>query len=444
MELIKVQALFLVLTPTWIENVQLFVADRVDPQWRRSINDFTHKLQRAELPIFMDRTSMSNAFLGTSRFERGEALDDLAVSANVVTQLWHPKGFLLSFLLNADDLARLTAEQHRLIQESFGQKVNDLFRRSLPRPPRYLGEIVTLIEPSLEQVKDQQALQQFCQSIDINSRDVFWGGADRNVLFLMDPSLVNAANHELIAAHKSAADSVAAEMNRFLWYVGTRSIEDLTVDEAEDEAKKALSFRSVIPKAGLAPSRLSLLASIHPGYRDPFDQVNTGIGVINSTTQQLAKLTTDLSGLRQVYESSFWWGDGRLTLAESHVGRGDLIAIQDGEIGTLTLTAYVKRSALNILNFYIQRIDNSMAEIDALLSALNTMASIKSAEQAEILNKLILVLTVASAELALLQVISATTLWYGASPTVIFLVFLAIDLAVVILAFRSDQRRRPR
>lgn len=124
--------------------------------------------------------------------------------------------------------------------------------------------------------------------------------------------------------------------------------------------------------------------------------------------------------------------------------RGDLIALQSDEAGTLTLTAYLRRSAQNILSFYIQRLDDSMAEIGALLSALNTMASINSAQQAEILNRLILILTVASAQLALLQVVSATTLWTGPSPIVLLVVFLVIDVSAVILAFRSDQKRRSR
>jgi hypothetical protein len=444
MELIKIQALFLVLAPTWPESVQSFVADRVDPKWQHLVSDFTHKLQRTELPVFMDRTSVSEAFLGTLRFEQGEVFDDFAISAKAMSQLWHPKGFLLSIVLNTDDLNSLTTEQRRLIQASFGRRINDLFRRMVPRPPRYLGEIVTLTEPSLAQITDLESLRQFCQTIDIRSRDVFWGGVDHNALFLMDPNVVNAARHELIAVDKNAVASLAVEMDRLLGYAGTRSIEDLTVDEAKTEAKEALSFRAAIQAARATPSWRSLLASIHPGYRNPLDEVHQGIGVINSAIQRLAKLKTDLYGLRQSYESGPLWGDGYLTLAEFHAMRGTLIALQNDEAGTLTLTAYLRRSAQNILSFYIQRLDDSMAEIGALLSALNTMASINSAQQAEILNRLILILTVVSAQLALLQVISATTLWSGPSPTVILLVFLVIDISAVILAFQSDQRRRPR
>lgn len=442
METIQVEALFLVLTPTWTESMQSFVADRVDPESRRSVNDFTAQLRRAELPIFLDRSSVKNASLGVMRFAQGEVLDDSDTSVHVLTQLWHPKGFLLRIRAGKEVLDRLHTGQQHLMPESFGWRVNTLFRRSISRPPRYLGEIVTFVEPALDQVGDISAAQQFCRGIDIRFRDVFWGGGDHHVLFLMDPTPLNAASHQLIAASQSAADSVGVDMDRFLWYVGTRSIEDLTVDEAEDETKKALSFRAAIRDVGTAPSWLSLLASIHPGYHDPFDQVTAGIGVINGATQQLAKLKTDLNGLRQVYESSFWWRDGRLTLVESHVARGDLIVIQDDEVGNLTLTTYMKRSALNILNFYVERIDNSVAEINALLSALQTAASIKSAKQAEILNKLILILTVTSVELALLQVMSATTLWTGIGPMLFVLALLVLDLMAVMWAYRAIQRKR--
>lgn len=444
MTMVRVEALFLLLTSTWLEGAQSFIADRVNPEWQRLVVDFTHKLQRTEMPIFMDRTSMSHAFLGTLGFEQGEVFDDFACSTKVTTQLWHPRGFLLTIVLDEDGLNSLTTEQRGSIQESFGRKIHDLFRRMLPRPPRYLGEIVTLIEPSLATVTDLASLRQFCQTIKTRSRDVFWGGVDHNVLLLMDPNVVNAARHELIAVDKNAVASLAVEMDRLRRYAGTRSIEDLTVDEAEDEAKKALSFRSAIQAARATPSWRSLLASIHPGYRNPLDEVHEGIGVINSAVQSLAKLKTDLYGLRQSYESGPLWGDGCLTLAEVHVMRGDLIALQSDEAGTLTLTAYLRRSAQNILSFYIQRLDDSMAEIGALLSALNTMASINSAQQAEILNRLILILTVASAQLALLQVVSATTLWTGPSPIVLLVVFLVIDVSAVILAFRSDQKRRSR
>lgn len=444
MEAIQVDALFMVLISTWMESLQSFVADRVDPEWQRSVKDFTAQLQRTELPIFLDRSSVNNTSLGMMQFAQGEILDDSATSVHILTKSWHPRGFLLRIRAGREVLDRLNTKQQHLTTDSFGWQVNTLFRRIISRPPRYLGEIVTFVEPALDQIGDISAAQLFCQSIDIRSRDVFWGGADHNVLFLMDPSPTNAASHQLIAASQEAAASVIMDMERLLWYVGTRSIEDLTVNEAEDETTKALSFRTAIEDVGSTPSWLSLLASIHPGYHDPFDQVTAGIAVINGASQQLARLKTDLKGLCQVYESSYRWRGGWLTLVESHVARGDLIEIQKDEVGKLTLTTYIKRSALNVLSFYVERINNSMAEIDALLSALQTAASIKSAKQAEILNKLILILTVASMELALLQVVSATTLWIGISPALLVLTLLLLDLAVVIWAYRLVQRKRSR
>lgn len=444
MELLHIEALFFVPAESWTEDLQRFIAERVEPEYRRWIRDFTKAFQCIELPTFLDRAAVKGSSLGVMRFQQGIDLDDYDISVHVMTELWHPRGFLLRLRVNPANLERLTDEQRTVVQDNFGRSVREVFRHSVSKPPRFVGEITTFTEPLLNKVRDSQALQDFCKGIDVSSRDIFWKQGDHSVVFLMDLSVIDAASHSVIAADEGAADSIVLEMEKFRWYVGTRSLEDMIVTEAEDEAKRALSFRSSIQKARTDSSLLTLLASLHPKYRDSFGQVNTGIAAINNATQRLATLKTDLNGLSQVYESSLWGRGGQLAFAEFHLLRGHLISVQDEDMGSLTLTAYMRRSALNILSFYVQRIDASIADLNALLSALQTMASVKSAEQAEILNRLILILTVASVELALLQVTSATTLWKGFSPIVLALVLMALNTVAVVWAFQAVQKERSR
>ena len=83
------------------------------------------------------------------------------------------------------------------------------------------------------------------------------------------------------------------------------------------------------------------------------------------------------------------------------------------------LIDYLKRSALQTMSFYEQRFGLARQDLAALLLSLQTMASVRSAQHANILNKLILVLTVVSAGLALMQVLSSTSLWIGLNPGLI-------------------------
>ena len=441
MKLVKIQALFLVSIECWECGLKDFLIGRTKAPYSTTIQKFAEALRRIESPVFMDRFNIQDWALGTLSLRSGELLFDTEVPTSVMAMLWHPRVFVMIVELGQQELAQVSINEILAIPNKFGSQVQAIISSSVTSAPQYLGTFLSFLETSMaslaERANIQELLQDLEQETDCGFADIYWTKADPHALLVINPDAYGPPTHSLIVGNEQVLRTVTDDLRKLFWYIGTRAAANTLIRKTEKEVDAALCIREALRRIPQTPTVQSLLASLYPRYRDPFERVNDAILKVNRATQTLTELTAEFASTYQVFQFDPWWRPGQFVLFDFYAARGHLVEVKRDEIGQLMLIDYLKRSALQTMSFYEQRFGLARQDLAALLLSLQTMASVRSAQHANILNKLILVLTVVSAGLALMQVLSSTSLWIGLNPGLIGALLTLMFFLIMVAAYRK-------
>ena len=93
------------------------------------------------------------------------------------------------------------------------------------------------------------------------------------------------------------------------------------IRKTEKEVDAALCLRKALRRIPQTPTVQSLLASLYPRYRDPFERVNDAILKVNRATQTLTELTAEFASTYQVFQFDPWWRPGQFVLFDFYAGK---------------------------------------------------------------------------------------------------------------------------
>ena len=440
MRLIKIQALFLVSTECWTFGLEEFL---IRNQGRSTtIQKFSGIFKSIELPVFQDRFQVQEYALGKLPLYNDEQTLDTEVLASVMAILWCSHAFMMVVELGQQELAGLSTDDIEAMRDGFGSELKTIFSKNITHPPQCLGVVHSFVEPSITLWSGRSSPPEWRHDIekevDFTFADVYRIEDDPHALLVVNPDTFYLPTHYLVVGDEENFVTAARELRNLFWYIGTRAISDKLIQKAETQSKEALSFRETLLQKPITPTITGLFASLHPRYRDPFEEVNDAILKVNCTSQTLTEITTQFASAYQVFRFDPWWCHGRFVLFDFYAARGHLVEIKRDEIGRLSLIDYLKRSALQTMGFYEQRLDQVRQDLAALMLSLQTMASVRTVQHGNILNKLILVLTLVSAGLALMQVLSSTNVWIGPSPALIGAFLILVFLLIVVAAHNKE------
>ena len=199
----------------------------------------------------------------------------------------------------------------------------------------------------------------------------------------------------------------------------------------EVEKYASIARTRVANSDGYAPSTnsLHLIASLRLGHQEGMPPLANLAAEANDAAMDLTRILRSLEDIFLVFHEDAPWRSGDLTLQHIKYGRGKLWKLEASDIGSLTFVGYQRRSALRLEEYYRNRFTAVLHDIDRRVSYLQTASAIRNEQQTKSLNKLVLVLTVATVVLGVAQVMSANG-WIQQN----YWVLLAITLGLAIFS----------
>lgn len=399
----------------WPELRAWLASHSNDSLTEKQLLELTKRLQSSEPRVFLDGTSLSEMYLGQVTLQPEEFLPDLVVQPRVIGVLWGLQDFLLEFVLDGDLLGKCTEKQRELLVQAFGPYLQALLKESLTSPPEYVNTVCLCVDDELIGIDEDSGIPPYLDNHFVDGAgvaDVYWSGGETPALFLWTPQTLSQPAHILISSSTEILRLLLQEIEHLIWHEVLRKAISREIDVAESEARRALALRNKLGQLSASPLSVpSLLASLGAPSSDLPPELSRSIVDLNEATQRLQDKQATLRQIRTVYEEDLFWRGDTLILFRTRVARGRLVKITEGDIGQLSLGSYLRRSALQILEFYDRCIDEARERLKGLLDSYQTLLEVRSTQQSDLLNRLVLILALVSAFLAMLQVLSAFDFW---------------------------------
>ncbi len=447
--IVEIRVAFWVQKEQWLDFGPWLISRGNQPLVEKQVRDLEKTLEEVEPRVFLDGTTLREMYLGQVNFKAGECLPDSELTSTVMAVLWDLADFLVEFRLGEDCLQICSADQQKHLITKFAACLHGLLDQAIGLPPEYLGSVLFYEDEQFAQVKQHDEVQQYLDSqfnLGVRSADVYWSSQEISALFLLAPQVVNQPSHVFVSSSPDVLRPLAVEVEHLLWHQGLRKMIGREIDAARSEATRALTLRDNLGK--LAAQRLgviSLLSSIYKPPNDLSPELSQSIVDLSKALLKLQDSQMNLRTIRTVFEEDLFWRGNVLLLYRAGVARGRLVKITEADVGQLSLGAYLRRSALQILEFYDQRIDETCSRLKGILESYQTLLDVRSTQQSDLLNSLVLILTVVSALLALFQVLSAFDFWRENGHLAIlagaFVVVALITLALARLRARRMRRK---
>ena len=444
MKIIEIRGAFWVQRDQWPELGTWLVAHSNEAFVEKQVRDLTKRLGESEPQVFLDGTTLSEMYVGRVMFQREEFLSDLVVKPQVMAVLWSLQDFLLEFRLDEGFLNGCSTEQQDALTSGFVPYLQALLGEYISSPPEYVAAVHLHVDDELVGVKEDSEIVPYLDRqfrAGASYADIYWSSKEPSALFLWTPQTLSQPAHILISSSADVLRLLMGEVEHLVWHEILRRVIGREIDVARSEARGALTLRDDLGR--LAARRLSVLSLLSRFYTPPSDlspELGRSIVNLNEAVQRLQDRRANLRQIRMMYEEDLLWRGDSLILFQTTFARGRLVRITEADIGKLSLGLYLRRSGLQILEFYDQRIDETCDRLKGLLDSYQTLLDVKSTQQSDLLNSLVLLLTILSAFLAILQVLSAFDFWIEEGR----LYILAGAVLVVVLLFLGLARARAR
>ena len=442
MKIIELRAYFWVGENQWPELGNWLVAHSTETLTRTSVHDLKKQLGESRISVFFDRTRLSEQYLGTIKLPFEEYIPEIVLSCQIMAVLWNMKDFLLEFRLGSSVLDSCSAEQRERLELAFTPYLRELLKQSLSIHLEYLATVQSRVDNQLLAITDNAEVSRYLSDhpeIHSSITDVYWSHGANPAVFLSTPQTLNQSEHILICANTDVLGHLMREVEHLIWHEGFRRIVAAEIDAVEPEVQKVLGLSDDFRK--IAAERLtvkSLLSSLFAPSRDLSPELGESLLSLEAAARRLENSWASLRQVRMLYEEDFFWYGDKLVLLRSGVARGRLIGILETDTNKLTLGGYTRRSGLQVIDFYELRIDEARERLRRLSESFRTLLDVRATQQSDLLNRLVLMLTIVSAFLAALQVASVYAVGQKIIPAVIAVAVLL--LGGLILFNRLKQR----
>lgn len=406
---VAIETNYLVSRYCWNGGLEELIETTIIPEradWAKAVHEHFDEL---ETPVFLDRLSHAYAILGTIKID--QPYQEHQIRGAMSTIAWLPDYLVLRVLFWQDRLAKPTGDRLSSLAHQFeAQSINQL-TIELPM----LCQCVYQVDESLSGV--------------YNHDDVLvWSNKDRPAPFLKIGALYSAFEPFTTVLHVVDPGSPqkyvhysakpptiqllrpSPEIDAAIQCLATRHIARNLRFDAELVVKGTRSSKLPNGAKTISIGFWHLLASLYPGYHDPFATLGGVIDGANNEISQMYGLVRAFNTLYPVYDLELEPQSG--TLIVTRVGSGGILAAKDSDdVRKLSFANYYRRSALATRDYYKPKFAELVEELKAYLSYLQTASTARNEQRTAILNRLVLILTFVSAGLALLQVFGATEGW---------------------------------
>ncbi len=398
---------------------------------------FARVLEDAQLPILQNSATWHVAHLGN--LQLGDAFPDpmQGLRTHWVARFWYPFAFEIVITLPSDQLDRLGAGETELLKKAFVPWLRTWIAESGLQAMSFLSACQGFVDPTLSEVSEDEGARSYLAEHSLPGvvLDVYWSAASPRGLYCSTPGALAEPYDILIAPTGEELKAISHAWLAAAHYRAAREIHESLVNHATASAAKDMETtrqaqQRLIGRADL----LSLVASFYPSQRKRIESLDESIVEVTNTLWEIAESRTHLRYLRLLAEHSPGYLRTSMILLRKGVARGWLIDMQPNDVGTLELSAYLKRCETLVLDNSDQELLVLSDRLGVALDSLRTLAAARSGRETGVLNRLVFVLTTLAVPLALMQVLTATTIWKGAAPVVIIGIFVLLAIISVFTA----------
>ncbi len=442
-EWLAFEADFLVSKDIWTAGLEDFLCKNTLPDDNTRIRKLINSLEKWRNPVLMDRSSVSYHRLGNLLLPDGGPSDHSDTIGNPISAvIWTEDVFVLRIRFRPSNSA--VQEENNSCLQLANEFIEEV--RSCATPsPRLLCTWMFLYKTNLESVITAEEAEPRMFGEPISKFGDWYRLREIETVHILYVGTIsdNKPVQYRWYTSKKPTPSISSvlgseEIMASIYYLSTRAAFKKLETHAEFHINKIKDLMGWDKGQILPPSLTSLIASLAPNRDDPLNELNERIAQINKHSYYLALDTTKITSLFFIFHSDYHWPSSKLKLARVGALRGQLIDVSEGEVGKLSLSDYYRRSAQQIEGFYRQRFSLALKELDTRRAYLQAASSVRSEQRSNVLNKLVLILTIVSAALAILQVITAIKSWN--TPKMLGICTAGLVITIMLLVAMANWR----
>lgn len=434
---------YLVLRDGWHGGLEKIVSENIVPRrgtWAESVRNHFNEI---ETPVFLDRWFTSHSVLGDLLVD--DEAQELQIIGCIQTKAWIAGALVLQVFVRLDsstlDSDRVGPVRRKLV--ALADQFDELFAPSAVK----LCQWIYIVDETLKSVTSQDAVLAWAKHNVMRSfGDLYCAFDPVTMVLQVGPEIPNDLRWYISELPGSIPPFHTMEFDAVIRYYATKYLLAKLTEGAESDMARALDSSELIETRPANIGFISVLASINPWHRDPSAQLGAVIEKINNAILEMHDRLVRLGALYAIYHMDTFWHSGFLVLARPYYVGGDLLKRERSEIGELTLSDYYRRSALATEDYYMKKLTGASERLKIQLGHLQTMSAVRNEQQTAVLNRLVVILTLVSAGLAILQLVGIFDELRNWRLLVVALVLIGAVIASIIAAtYKSrGQQREPR
>lgn len=447
MKLKVAEAAFLVTKDTWYGGLESFVEQHRRPDGDINLKAVHEHLNQQNDPILVDRNYMRHAFVA-DLMPGIELMTDASLRIKVVTTMiaWLAGSLVLRvrFIRDTDPAA---VDGSVDSEEKISALLNTFIRsleEAVKPSPVLLCRWLFYTDESLDSVNTQDELMPWIEAhVSRTSGDLYASfGTETMILQISETSPTVTFRWYMPQVNSKSYPDAFNEIQAADIYLATDALFEKMKADVENtisNAEKAVEQENPYP---VVPGWFELIVSRNPQYHDGLQATSSRISELNHSVLNTQNKLARLESLYSIFHDNWAWQFGSLKLVRAWYARGRLVTTEQDEAGQLTLAEYYRRSGLRIEEFYRHRFDRALQRLLGQLEYLRTVAALRAEQQAAVLNRLVLLLTVVTVFLAALQVLSTFSIFQDYGLFIVAGVFVVAIVGVILAGKRSNHRRR--